>query len=129
MALRIALDANRYVDFCRGVLEATDVVRRAGRIFLPFTVLGELRAGFALGTRSAENEANLIRFLASPRVTALWPDDQSTHHYGRLFRQLRTQGTPIPTNDLWTAALVVQHGLYLCARDAHFDHLPQIPRA
>lgn len=31
-------------------------------------------------------------------------------------------------DDLWTAALSVQHGLHLFARDRHFDHLPQIPR-
>jgi len=46
-----------------------------------------------------------------------------------LFRQLRLAGTPIPTNDIWVAALVVQHGLALCARDAHFDRLPQLVRA
>lgn len=38
------------------------------------------------------------------------------------------QGTPIPTNDMWLAALVLQHGLTLYARDAHFDHLPQLSR-
>jgi predicted nucleic acid-binding protein len=43
--------------------------------------------------------------------------------------QLRRQGTPIPTNDLWIAALVLQHDLVLCARDRHFDHLPQITQA
>jgi tRNA(fMet)-specific endonuclease VapC len=58
----------------------------------------------------------------------VFADEDSTHHYARLFRQLRRQGTPIPTNDLWIAALVVQHQLHLFARDAHFDHLPQIPR-
>jgi tRNA(fMet)-specific endonuclease VapC len=42
------------------------------------------------------------------------------------YRQLRRQGTPIPSNDLWIAALVLQHDLALCARDRHFDHLPQI---
>lgn len=31
-------------------------------------------------------------------------------------------------NDLWIAALVVQHQAHLFARDTHFDHLPQIPR-
>jgi predicted nucleic acid-binding protein len=41
---------------------------------------------------------------------------------------LRVQGTPIPTNDLWIAALVAQHDLLLLARDAHFDRLPQLPR-
>ena len=41
---------------------------------------------------------------------------------------LRKQGTPIPTNDMWIAALVLEHSLVLCARDAHFDALAQIVR-
>jgi predicted nucleic acid-binding protein len=43
-----------------------------------------------------------------------------------LFRQLREQGKPIPTNDVWIAALVLQHNLLLRARDAHFARLPQL---
>ena len=68
------------------------------------------------------------RFLNSERVEVLFSDEDTNHHYARLFRQLRTQGTPIPTNDLWIAALVQQHDLLLAARDRHFDHLPQLPR-
>jgi tRNA(fMet)-specific endonuclease VapC len=126
--VRIAIDTNRYVDFARGLLEAVQPLRAADRILVPFVVLGELRAGFLGGSRIPENEANLVRFLNSPRVEVLLADDETTHHYARLFHQLRRQGTPIPTNDIWIAALVVQHQLYLLARDAHFDHLPQIPR-
>jgi tRNA(fMet)-specific endonuclease VapC len=95
---------------------------------VPLIVLGELRAGFLAGSRGTENEAGLARFLNSPRVDVLLADEDTTHHYARLFHQLHRQGTPIPTNDVWIAALVVQHQLYLFARDAHFDHLPQIPR-
>ena len=126
--MRIAIDTNRYVDFARGEADAVERVRRAARVYLPFVVLAELRAGFLGGSRSQRNEAILTRFLGGPRVAVLYPDEQTTHQYARLFRQLRTQGTPIPTNDLWTAALSVQHGLHLFARDRHFDHLPQIPR-
>jgi tRNA(fMet)-specific endonuclease VapC len=43
-----------------------------------------------------------------------------------LYRQLRAQGTPIPTNDLWIAALVVEHDLRLLTRDSHFQVLPQL---
>jgi len=43
-------------------------------------------------------------------------------------RQLRLQGTPIPTNDIWISALVLQHSVALHDRDRHFDHLPQIIR-
>lgn len=127
MAVRLALDTNRYTDLCRGAEEVVEVVEHAEAIFLPFAVLGELRAGFSLGKRGAENERVLRRFLMKPEVGILFADEQTTHHYAALFRQLRRQGTPIPINDLWTAALVLQHDL-LCDRDHHFDHLPQIPR-
>jgi predicted nucleic acid-binding protein len=43
--------------------------------------------------------------------------------------QLRRQGTPIPTNDVWIAALVLQHDLVLFTQDAHFARLPQIAQA
>ena len=38
-------------------------------------------------------------------------------------------GTPIPTNDMWRAALVLRHNLVLHARNKHFDRLPQLARA
>jgi len=63
-----------------------------------------------------------------PGVGVLYADEQTTHHYASIFRQLRKQGTPIPTNDMWIAALVLQHSFVLCARDAHFEALPQLPR-
>jgi tRNA(fMet)-specific endonuclease VapC len=123
------MDTNGYRDFCEGKAAALERVRKASRIFLPFPVLAELRAGFACGTRSRENESVLSRFLNSPRVAALFADEQTAFHYAGIYRQLREQGTPIPTNDIWIGALVVQHHLLLYSRDRHFDALPQIARA
>jgi tRNA(fMet)-specific endonuclease VapC len=126
--MRLALDTNRYIDFCRGDDSVVTAVRLAREIVLPFVTLAELRAGFACGTRATRNASVLTRFLGRPRVRALFADDGTTHHYANLFRQLRRQGTPIPTNDLWIAALCTQHDLLLASRDTHFDHLPQLPR-
>jgi len=126
--VRVALDTNRYVDLCKGVDETVALLEEAEAIMLPFVALGELRAGFAHGRRHAENERTLRRFLLKEGVRVLFADDQTTHHYAAVFRQLRKQGTPIPTNDMWLAALVLQHNLALHARDKHFDHLPQIVR-
>ena len=126
--MRLALDTNRYVDFCRGDPAAVGHMQEAERIYLPFVTLAELRAGFLCGTKARQNERVLTRFLNSPRVRVLFPDDQTIHHYARLFQQLRQQATPIPTNDIWIAALVLQHDLPLYARDRHFDHLPQLVR-
>lgn len=126
--MRLAIDTNRYVDFARNVPAVVQVLREADQIHLPFVVLGELRAGFLAGARARPNEAKLVEFINSPRVMVLHPNDETTHHYARIYLQLRQQGTPIPTNDLWIAALVAQHNLYLFARDAHFDALPQLAR-
>jgi tRNA(fMet)-specific endonuclease VapC len=124
--VRAALDTNRYVDLCKGVAETVEILETAEAIFMPFVVLGELRAGFAHARRQAENERVLRRFLMKDGVHVLFADDQTTHHYASVFRQLRTQGTPIPTNDMWLAALVLQHNLVLHHRDGHFDRLPQV---
>ena len=126
--MRLALDTNRYTDLCRGEQSAIEIVERADEVWLPFVVVGELRAGFAVGTQGPRNEAVLRRFLLKPGVRPLYADEQTTHHYASVYRQLRKQGTPIPTNDMWIAALVLQHSLVLFARDAHFDALGQITR-
>lgn len=127
--MRLALDTNRYTDLSRGNSDVMEVVESADEVWLPFIVLAELRAGFSLGTKTAQNEATLRRFLLQPEVDVIYADEQTTHHYASVYRQLRRQGTPIPTHDMWIAALVLQHSLTLCARDAHFDALPQLPRA
>jgi tRNA(fMet)-specific endonuclease VapC len=128
VALKLALDTNRYSDLCRGVASVAEAVVLSEEVWLPFIVVGELRAGFIVGNQGPRNEAVLRRFLMRPGVGVLYADEQTTHHYGAVYRQLRKQGTPIPTNDMWIAALVLQHSLLLCARDAHFDALPQLPR-
>ena len=101
--MRIALDTNRYVDFARGDAEAVARLREVDAIFVPVIVLGELRSGFLGGSRAAQNEALLTRFLRSPRVSVLYVDEQTTHHYASLSEQLNRQGTPLPTNDIWIA--------------------------
>ncbi len=127
--MKLALDTNAYGAAARGEPRAVALLRAADRVVVPFVVLAELRAGFAHGTTGRRNEAALTRFLATPRVDALYADEQTTHHYAGVFAQLKRQGTPIPTNDLWIAALVLQHDLVLFTLDAHFAHLPQIARA
>ena len=124
--MKLALDTNVYREAADGKPRAVELLRRADEIYVPFVVLGELRAGFAAGSVGKKNEAKLTEFLDSPRVRILLADEQTTHIYASLFAQLRRQGTPIPTNDLWIAALVTQHDLPLLTADRHFSHLPQI---
>ncbi len=61
--MRLALDTNRYTDLCRGEASVVSTVEAADQIWLPFVVVGELRAGFAVGTQGPHNESVLNRFL------------------------------------------------------------------
>ena len=125
--MKVALDTNAVTRFMRGEPACVQIVQTASHLFIPLFVLAELRAGFATGNRQSSNEANLQRFLNTPRVEVLLPDEGTANHYAQLFAQLRMQGTPIPTNDLWIAALVLQHDMILCTADGHFKHLAQLP--
>jgi predicted nucleic acid-binding protein len=124
--MNLALDTNAYSDFMRGDERRVDLLRGARRIYLPLIVLGEIRAGFAAGNQESANAANLQRFLNSPRVSILLPDEQTTRHYAQLFLQLRNKGVSIPTNDLWIAAISIQHNLALCTSDSHFGNFHQL---
>jgi tRNA(fMet)-specific endonuclease VapC len=126
VAVRLAIDTNRYRDLCDGKRDVVERLETADAIFVPFVVLAELRAGFAVGTKGRANERLLHRFLAQPGVDVLHTTDATIRSYAALYRQLRSQGTPIPTNDLWIAAIVLEHELALYSRDAHFGALPQL---
>ena len=126
--MKILIDTNRYSDFAKGEETAVDLLTTAEQIFVPFVVIAELRAGFQCGTISRRNEATLVRFLDNDRVSVLYADAQTTQAYAEIYAMLRRNGTPIPTNDIWIAALAVQHSLPLCSRDAHFALLPQLAR-
>jgi tRNA(fMet)-specific endonuclease VapC len=126
--VRLALDANRYSDLIAGDSRVADVVENAETVYVPVIVVGELRAGFASGQRQADNDGLLRRFLATDGIEVLLLDEQTPHHYANVYAHLKKQGTPIPTNDMWIAALALEHDLVLCSRDHHFDKLPQIPR-
>ncbi len=116
----LAIDTNAYSAFMLGEARVVKALRRAHEIHVPLIVLAELLAGFAAGTRKNANHEQLARFMASPRVNLLKPDEKTARIYAEVFTALRGQGTPIPTNDLWIAALARQHHLGLLTLDAHF---------
>jgi len=126
--MKILLDTNRYRDLCAGDPDVLETIQVADTINLPFVVLAELRSGFLCGSRSRQNEQFLVRFLNSERTEVLYADENTTHHFAQVFAQLRKQGSPIPVNDIWIAALAIQHDLLLYSRDQHFDNLAQIAR-
>jgi tRNA(fMet)-specific endonuclease VapC len=122
--VRLMLDTNRYADMARGVPEVVARCETAERLLLSVIVLGELRTGFAGGSRGQENEREFERFLSRPNAEILLLEEATAGYYAQVFHALRLQGRPIPTNDMWIAAQALQHGLTLDTRDGHFQHVP-----
>jgi tRNA(fMet)-specific endonuclease VapC len=126
--MRVALDTNRLTDLFQGDQELADRLGECDEVWLPLMVLAEIQAGFYGGSQQHRNEILLRSFLVQPTVRILLPARDTSEHYARLFLQLKRAGTPIPDNDLWIAALVLQHDLVLITRDRHFERVPQLLR-
>jgi predicted nucleic acid-binding protein len=120
---RILVDTNCYVAFKREQQSVVDLLRQVEYIGMCTVVLGELLAGFHCGSREAANRRELYQFMDSPRVEVLNVDEETADFYAGVFRALKEKGRPIPTNDLWIAAVTLRHGLALATLDEHFRHI------
>ncbi|MHB8844221.1 MAG: PIN domain-containing protein [Nitrospirota bacterium] len=123
---KIVLDTSAYSAFLRGHEAVAAVLQLADEISLTPIVLGELYAGFLMGTQEKRNRSVLREFLESPRVRMRDLDEETSERYASIFLYLREQGTPIPTNDIWIAATAMQYGLKIVTTDEHYLKLPQV---
>ena len=127
--MRVALDTNRLTDLFQGDAELADRLGNCDEVWIPLVVLAEIKAGFYRGSQQQRNEILLRKLLAKPTVGVLLPGRETAEQYARLFVQLKRAGAPVPDNDLWIAALALEHDLALITRDQHFERIPQLPRA
>ncbi len=93
---------------------------------MPSVVIGELWAGFLLGTRRAENIQKLDEFLDNAVVEVVSVDEQVAHIYGEMVLELRRKGRPLPANDIWIAATAARTGATILTFDAHFREIDRI---
>ena len=126
--MRVALDTNRLTDLFQGDTALAERLGVCEEVWIPLVVLAEIKAGFYGSAQQHRNETLLQRLLAKTTVGVLLPSRETAEHYARLFVQLQRAGTPIPDNDLWIAALALEHDLLLITRDQHFQHIPQLLR-
>lgn len=117
------IDSNIYSGALRGDAGIVAVLRQLGQIGITAVSIGELLSGFKAGKREKKNRRELNQFLDSPRVRIYVVDEGTAEYYGSILTQLRRNGKPIPTNDIWIAAVAFQHGLPLYTLDSHFSHI------
>jgi|SRR6056297_1008409 len=122
--MKVLLDTNIYSLAMRGDIEVVHSLKSIDTIGFSVISIGELFSGFRGGKNEARNRQELAEFLDSPRVVVHSVDVETADFYSAILDQLKKAGTPIPTNDIWIAAIGFQHGYKLFTRDRHFDNVP-----
>jgi len=113
------LDTNGLSALAEGELRLEPILRKATQIAVPVVVLGEYRYGIQQSRERQRYEHWLVEYL--PKFRVLNVDEQTTTSYAAVRGELKRAGTPIPSNDVWIAALCRQHSLPVLSRDRHFD--------
>jgi tRNA(fMet)-specific endonuclease VapC len=115
----VILDTNALSAIVDGRPEIKSHLEGAPVMAIPVVALGEYRFGVALSGRNAQYRRWLLDHLHEYRMLAI--TEETAHHYADVRVELKRDGKPIPSNDIWIAALCRQHGLPVLSRDKHFD--------
>lgn len=124
--MTFSLDTSAFSDFNRGDSRLKKWFQTDNDILISQIVIGELRAGFAAGNRRKENEQLLQKFLDSPSVQTVTLTDSTTKLLAEIYLKLRKAGTPIGTNDMWIAAISLEHDVQLLTTDSDFAKVPDL---
>lgn len=123
---RLFLDTSAYSEFKRGNTEVIKVIRQADHVYVNSIVIGELLSGFDGGKWRDKNRKELNEFLAHDTVTLCNITHESAERYSFVRQRLKKRGTPIPSNDMWIAASVMETGTFLITFDSDFEHLQDV---
>jgi tRNA(fMet)-specific endonuclease VapC len=118
---QFALDTNAVSALLAGDRALLSVLDGVPRFALPVMVVGEYRYGLQR-SRHRKQLATMLDELVT-ESDLLVVDDDTTHHYAQVREALRAKGRPLPENDVWIAALCLQHDRTLVTRDGDFEHV------
>jgi predicted nucleic acid-binding protein len=94
-------------------LEAND----EARLYLPFTVAGELAAGTSLADRTRWEQFLAPFHILSSNADVSW-------EYGKAYRYLHENGRMIGSNDLWIAATGLAYRMPVVTRNVEHRRVP-----
>ena len=121
---KVLLDTNIVIAFFANENIVVQNLKLTEKFFIPAIVLGELYFGAGKSKRRMQNIERIDELVAT--TTILGTDTDTARYYGQMKTKLRQKGKPIPENDIWIAALALQHDLMLITRDAHFEHVEDL---
>lgn len=124
MSGKYLLDTNIVIALFANDASVMESLTKAEEVFIPSVVIGELFYGAHKSARAKDNLARIDEFASSNLV--LGCDMETARIYGDVKNALRIKGHPIPENDIWIAAIAIQHNLTLVSRDGHFNEIENL---
>jgi tRNA(fMet)-specific endonuclease VapC len=119
----VLLDTTIVIDHLRARSPALgERLSQTTTLYLPVTALGELLYGAYKSAFKTKALAQIENF--SQLCAILGVDQHTAGYYGRLSEELSRLGKLIPQNDIWIAAIALEHNLPLATRDQHFSSVP-----
>lgn len=118
------LDTNIVIALFANDSSVKENLTKADEVFVSSIAIGELFYGAYKSAHSKVNIARVDDFVNHSVV--LGSDTETSRNYGKIKNALSAKGRPIPENDIWIAAIAVQHGLTLVTRDTHFNEIDDI---
>ena len=121
------IDTNVLINCFQRNQGASAAVSNYDRILICPAVLGEFKAGIDVETkRGKKAKERLAEFLDDPAVSIVPCTEDTADYYAMIYKVLRENGTPLPTNDMWIAASAIEHCATVLSGDGHFAKIPML---
>lgn len=117
--MSLALDTNLLWAHLGQSIDLTPRLEGVEPVCIPLPVVAEAHFAVLNSGRRRLNQARLSRFLAGCWLPEM--GEETARLYAHVRQMLRQKGRPIPANDIWIAAVCLEHGVPLATRDAHFS--------
>ena len=118
---RYLRDTNVVIALFSGDRAVEAKVANTENVALAPPMIGELYFGAQKSEKVTENLHRINMFIEEHLLFSC--DLETAQWYGIIKNQLQRRGRPIPDNDIWIAAIAMQHGLVLVTRDSHFNEV------
>jgi len=116
------LDSNTAIYYLQGHSQVRFFVQHEELRYLPFITVAELLYGAKRSGRPRDNLRVYVEFFS--RFTILYPTRETLEAHSDLRVRMKELGRPIPANDLWQAAIALEHDATLVTSDKHFLGIP-----
>lgn len=120
---KVVIDTNAYSGLMKGDKRVEQALNKAKTVYLPIFVVAELLSGFKNGNKEEENRSILTRFEAISTVNRYFPTNETIEIFTEIFSDLKKAGKPIPTHDIWIAAIAIETGSEIITYDRHFNEI------